>query len=103
MQATQRGTKLKLRQSKYEEELMKIAGQMSEIVVRMKDIQTQTAYGNTGPSRTNGFTSMGNKNIMEYRSILTMEKLTEDAKGFSIWTLRLKSTLKQVRPVHSTL
>jgi len=48
-----------LRQSKYEEELMKIAGQMSEILVRMKDIQTQTVYGNTGPSQTNGFTTVG--------------------------------------------
>lgn len=62
----------KLRQSKYEEELMKTAGQMSEMRIRMKDTQTQTVYGNTGSSQTNGFTTMGSKNIMEFRSVSSM-------------------------------
>lgn len=56
---------------------MKIAGQMFEFLNRMKDIQLQTVYGNsgyTGPSPS------------------LMEKLSKDAKDFSIWALRLKNT-----------
>ena len=50
-----------LGQSKYEEGLMKIAGQMSEVLLRIKDIQTQIVYGSTGSSQTNG--SVTNKSV----------------------------------------
>ena len=51
---------VKLRKSKYEEERMRVAGQMFEMLIRMKDIQTHAAYGNTGLSQTNGFVPMRN-------------------------------------------
>ena len=92
---------VKFKQSKYEEQLMKLTGQMSEMLVRMKGIQTQTVYGNTGSSQTNG--SVTNKNIMEYRRIPAMEKLSDDAKSFSVWSLHLKNTLKQINPIYTTL
>jgi len=41
--------------------------------------------------------------MMEFRSISSMEKLTDDAKCFSVWTLRLKNMLNQVNPSYSTL
>lgn len=49
---------MKLKQSRYEEKLISIAGQMVEMLIRMKDIETQTVYGNTGPSHENGFLVM---------------------------------------------
>lgn len=82
---------------------MKIAGQMSEMPIRMKYIQTQTAYGNAGPSQTNIFTALENNIIMEYRSISMMEKLTDDAESFSSCSLRLENMLKNINPVYSTL
>jgi len=88
----------------HDEQLQNIHNQMAEVSVRMKDLQAQTVYGNTGPTQ-NQFSANGPtvKNIMEYRSISMMDKLTNDTKEFNIWALRLKNTLKQINPIYGTL
>jgi len=95
------------RSNHYEEQLQTTNGQVSEILVRMKDLQAQAAYGaSTGSPQGGQFTgngATGGKNIMEYRSISMMEKLTGDAKEFNIWSLRLKNTFKQINPLYATL
>lgn len=97
---------MKQKLGNHDEQLQNIHNQMAEVLVRMKDLQAQTIYGSSGPSQ-NPFSAQGNgttaKNIMEYRSISTMDKLTNDAKDFNIWTLRLKNTLKQINPIYATL
>ena len=95
---------MKQKLGNHDEQLQNINGQIAEILVRMKDLQAQAVYGNTGPSQ-NQFSANGTtvKNIMEYRSISMMDKLTNDTKEFNIWTLRLKNTLKQINPIYATL
>ena len=97
---------IKQRSNQYEEQLHLTNGQVSEILIRMKDLQAQTAYGaSTGSPQGGQFNSngAGGKNIMEYRSVSMMEKLTGEAKEFNIWSLRLKNTLKQINPIYATL
>ena len=97
---------VKQKLNQHEEQLSNIHGQMSEILVRMKDLLAQAVYGNTGPSH-NQFSANGNgvtvKNIMEYRSISMMDKLSNDTKEFNIWMLRLKNTLKHINPIYAAL
>ena len=56
---------------------------------------------------TSAFTGGGGsgytKNIMEFKGISNLEKLSNDPKDFNVWCLRLKINLKLVNPVYVTI
>ena len=72
---------------------------MQEVRKAIGDLQRKASIGGTEGKEWREST---NNAIMEHRVISNLDKLTNDADGFQIWTLRLKNALKQVDGNYNT-
>ena len=68
---------------------------MQEVRKAIGELQQKTSIGGTEGKEWN-------KAIMEHRVMSNLDKLTNDANGFQMWTLRLKNALKQVDENYNT-